>query len=670
MRYSIPVKFLAVLLAAVALTAAFIGILGIVQVADLGLYTDGFDNWVTNRLEWQGYDLAKRLSERFGVRSLTNCSEEFLEELGYWYVFEDSVHWTGLSENQYSYSISDAKGNVLAEQSGLPETVSGWEYQTVLSVKFPVMVTSPAVVEEIYGQKYLHKDTVYSSLYDNKPVTVRYYEGPEYTVRVLMDPDAVMDRSGSSLELIRLVYEQRYALMAVLAVSLMVFAACIVYICWAAGKSASRAGVHPAGLNRLPLDVYALAGGLGGWLLGDLAYRMINYWVFNMDNLNAGTLVLVGLVILAIALILVGFVFCLSAQLKIKKAYWWHHSFTGWLWSKLWVWLKQLAQLLPAVWGYLLSAVGLLAVMTTGAVIYAETGRLWILLTVLAVCLIPVLYGTYAYALVLRGAQRMARGELTAKIDTRFLIGSHKKSAEYLNALADVVADAARKRIRSERLKTELITNVSHDIKTPLTSIINYVDLLQTAKDNQTAQQYLQVLGRQSQRLKKLVEDLMEMSKATTGNLPVHMTDLDPLEAVQQALGEFSDKLEAADLQPVLTLGENIPRIQADGRLMWRVLSNLLSNIVKYAMPGTRVYVDVTAVDAQVLISLKNISREPLNVSAEELVERFVRGDAARNTEGSGLGLNIAKTLMELQKGQLQLMVDGDLFKATLVFPK
>ena len=181
-------------------------------------------------------------------------------------------------------------------------------------------------------------------------------------------------------------------------------------------------------------------------------------------------------------------------------------------------------------------------------------------------------------------------------------------------------------------------------------------------------QQYLQVLGRQSQRLKKLVEDLMEMSKATTGNLPVHMTQLDPVEAVQQALGEFSDKLEKADLQPVLTFGENIPRIQADGRLMWRVLSNLLSNIVKYAMPGTRVYVDVTAVDAQALVSLKNISREPLNVSAEELVERFVRGDAARNTEGSGLGLNIAKTLMELQKGQLQLIVDGDLFKATLVF--
>ena len=162
----------------------------------------------------------------------------------------------------------------------------------------------------------------------------------------------------------------------------------------------------------------------------------------------------------------------------------------------------------------------------------------------------------------------------------------------------------------------------------------------------------------------------MEMSKASTGNLTVETIELDPVEAVQQALGEFSDKLEAAQLQPVLHVPEEACTVQADGRLMWRVLSNLLSNIVKYALPGTRVYIDVTQLEDQVLIGLKNISREPLNVTAEELMERFVRGDTARNTEGSGLGLNIAKSLMELQKGQLQLMVDGDLFKATVVLPK
>ena len=670
MRYSIPAKFLAVLLAAVALTAAFMGALGILQVAELGLYTDGFDSWIHNRLEWQGYDLAKSLTDRFAVRALTNCSEEFLEELGYWYLFEESVHWTGLNESDYNYAICDSKGRELSAQTGLPETVSGWDYQTVVSVKFPVLVTTVAVVEEIYGDEYLHKETVYSELYGNKPVTVRYYESPEYTVRISLDPDVVMDRSGSSLELIRLVYEQRYSMMAVLIAALIVFAACVVYICCAAGKRSMDAEVNPGGLNRIPLDIYALAGMLISWLLGELAYGMINYWVFNMDNLNAGTLVLVGLVILAIAVIVVGFVFCLCAQLKLKNNYWWNHSLLGWLSRKLWKGMKQLAEFLPAIWQYLLVAFGMVAVLTAGGLLYAYTDRLWYLLVAMALCLLPIVYSGYAYGTVLRGAQKLAQGELTSKISTRLLMGSYKKCAAYLNALADVATDAARKQLRSERMKTELITNVSHDIKTPLTSIINYVDLLQLAQDQQTAQQYLQVLGRQSQRLKKLIEDLIEMSKASTGNLAVDMTAVDPVEAVQQALGEFADKLESKQLQVVLTIPEKVPAVQADGRLMWRVLSNLLSNIYKYALPGTRVYIDVARLEGDVLISLKNISQEPLNMTAEELTERFVRGDAARNTEGSGLGLNIAKSLMELQKGQLQLMVDGDLFKATMVFPE
>ena len=218
-------------------------------------------------------------------------------------------------------------------------------------------------------------------------------------------------------------------------------------------------------------------------------------------------------------------------------------------------------------------------------------------------------------------------------------------------------------------MKTELITNVSHDIKTPLTSIINYVDLLQKAHTPEEEAQYLEVLSRQSQRMKKLIEDLMDMSKATTGNMTVEIFRVDAVEAVNQALGEFSDKLAAASLTPVFRNPEEPVEILADGRLTWRVLSNLLGNVVKYALPGTRVYVDLVKLEHQVVLSLKNISREELNVSTEELTERFVRGDKSRNTEGSGLGLNIAQSLMELQKGQLQLLVDGDLFKVTLIFP-
>jgi len=209
---------------------------------------------------------------------------------------------------------------------------------------------------------------------------------------------------------------------------------------------------------------------------------------------------------------------------------------------------------------------------------------------------------------------------------------------------------------------------VSHDIKTPLTSIINYVDLLQKPHTDADQEKYLEVLDRQSQRLKKLIDDLMEMSKASTGNMSVDITRVDAAEAVNQALGEFADKLDKARLYPVFRQPEEQVTMLADGRLVWRVMSNLLSNAVKYALPGTRLYVDLQKLDSKVIISMKNIFREALNVDADELLERFVRGDASRNTEGSGLGLNIARSLMELQKGQLELLVDGDLFKATLLF--
>ena len=181
--------------------------------------------------------------------------------------------------------------------------------------------------------------------------------------------------------------------------------------------------------------------------------------------------------------------------------------------------------------------------------------------------------------------------------------------------------------------------------------------------------QYLDVLHRQSQRLKRLIEDLMDLSKASTGNMVANITEMDAAEMVNQALGEFSDKLDSAGLTPVFRQPEAPIPILADGRLAWRVLSNLLSNAVKYALPGTRLYVDVVALEGKVLISMKNISREQLSSTAEELMERFVRGDVSRNTEGSGLGLNIARSLMEVQHGQLQLLVDGDLFKVTLLFP-
>ena len=346
----------------------------------------------------------------------------------------------------------------------------------------------------------------------------------------------------------------------------------------------------------------------------------------------------------------------------VKKAW----ALLNRVWKKLAGFLARTYGLLPLSWQWLLTGCAL-----GGGLFLAILDRngFW-MLVFLAAGLAMILYGANVFGTLLDAAKRMRGGDLEIKVDDKLMLGAFRDFAAELNGLSDVVQLAAQKQMRSERMRTELITNVSHDIKTPLTSIINYVDLLQKPHSQEDGEKYLEVLSRQSARMKRLIDDLIELSKASTGNIPVELTRIDAVEAVNQALGEFMDKLKAAELTPLFRQPEEPLYIHADGRLLWRAMSNLLTNAVKYAQPGTRLYIDMVAVDKKVCISLKNISRDPLNISAEELMERFVRGEASRNQEGSGLGLNIAQSMMELQHGALELLVDGDLFKATLIFPQ
>lgn len=271
---------------------------------------------------------------------------------------------------------------------------------------------------------------------------------------------------------------------------------------------------------------------------------------------------------------------------------------------------------------------------------------------------------------LIEGAKHLSEGDLSYKIDTAHLHGPFRRNADMLNRISSGCAVEVERRMKSEHLKTELLTNVSHDIKTPLTSIINYVDLLKkTDLQPKEAREYADVLERQSNRLKKLLEDLIEASKASTGNITVELAPTDAAELLRQAVGEYSERLTAQSLETVLRIGGESCTITADGRLLWRVFDNLLGNVVKYAMPGTRVYFDLTEQGGQSSIVVKNISREALNIDTDELMERFVRGDASRATEGSGLGLSIARSLTECMGGRFELSVDGDLFKVTLRFP-
>jgi len=267
------------------------------------------------------------------------------------------------------------------------------------------------------------------------------------------------------------------------------------------------------------------------------------------------------------------------------------------------------------------------------------------------------------------GVIRIKEGDITHSINAGEK-GEFANLAANINSITDGLKKAVDNELKSERLKTELITNVSHDIRTPLTSIITYVDLLKKETDPTQAKEYIEVLDQKSKRLKVLTDDLFEAAKATSGNIPTHLERIDIISLLTQGLGELSEKIEESALEFRLNQPKDKIYITADGKLLWRSIENVLSNIFKYALEGSRVYIDIEDLGNNVLLTFKNISAYELNISADELMERFKRGDESRNSQGSGLGLSIAKSLIEAQKGKFTIQIDGDLFKSQIFMPK
>ena len=290
--------------------------------------------------------------------------------------------------------------------------------------------------------------------------------------------------------------------------------------------------------------------------------------------------------------------------------------------------------------------------------------------------IVIILYGLYIYysnrtrEKIVEGITRISEGDLAYQIDTEKMYGENKVMAEAVNQIGTAEQNAVTISMKDERLKADLITNVSHDIKTPLTSIINYVAILkQSDIADPKIQGYLDILEAKAQRLKTLTEDVVEASKVSSGNISLEYMDVDLVEMIQQTEGEMAEKFEARNLKMIMNLPTEPATIYADGRRMWRVLANVFNNAAKYAMEGSRVYVDLVQTGEEVQLTIKNVSEQPLNISADELTERFIRGDVSRSTEGSGLGLSIAQNLTKLQGGKFELYLDGDLFKVLIRFP-
>lgn len=473
-------------------------------------------------------------------------------------------------------------------------------------------------------------------------------------------------------ELFTYAYELRYVSIVVLVVSLILEAFVFVFLLSAAGHHGETGEIRPSFIDKIPFDLYtALTVFAGIFLIAAMA---------EVSYSNTAMLVVVLIAALGVIAALISLLWCMSLAVRIKLG----TTIKSCIIYRVGAWCLRLIKKVFYTFKDGLKAIPMFprAVLIIAAILFVEF--LWIAIAGTspgkqlfgwfierAVLVLATLYALLSMKQLLEAGQRIAKGELDCKVDTSKLRGPFKEHGEDLNSITDGMNRAVGERMKSERFRTELITNVSHDIKTPLTSIINYVDLLEKEQpENEKMREYLEVLDRQSAKLKKLIDDLLEASKASSGSMSVNLTECELGILLDQMAGEYSEKLSAAGLELILTKPEESVKIMADGRHMWRIFDNLLNNICKYAQRGTRVYLDLTADALKAAVTFRNISATRLNISGDELTERFVRGDSSRNTEGSGLGLSIAQSLAQLQKGALDITVDGDLFKVVLRFDR
>ena len=447
------------------------------------------------------------------------------------------------------------------------------------------------------------------------------------------------------------------------------------YLCCGAGHKRGMEEIYLNWFHRIPGDVLLFLlfwGGVGSVGLGmSIVADMYGDAPMFMQLIGVGLGVSAAAAMGLAALVTV----CARAKAHTLLRDTWTWAVCAWCWKmfvRLWGWCWGLfgamglaVQAVPLIWK---AVIGCMAYpIFTMATIRWATG-LWLLVSFLAALYLCA--WAYQWKRIRRGTQEIIGGNPNYHIDTNRMLPDLKGHADELNNLGHAISTAVDERMKSEHFKAELITNVSHDLKTPLTSIINYVDLLKKVDiSDPKAQEYIEVLDRKSQRLKKLTEDLVEASKASTGNLTVNWERLDWAQLTDQALAETGERLEAQELTVVRSLPGEPLWVEADGRHLWRVLDNLLTNCAKYALPGTRVYVDLRRSGDWAVLSVKNISRDALDIPAERLMERFVRGDESRNQAGSGLGLSIAQSLTELQHGKFEIGIDGDLFKAIVTLP-
>lgn len=454
-----------------------------------------------------------------------------------------------------------------------------------------------------------------------------------------------------------------------------VFLIALSYIIYAAGRSRRKDGLLLIPIDDIYLDVaLAVLAGIVVLCLATvfeygryIIYKNSSYYNVNILTVLLGIAITIGT--------LAGIVFVTMFVRRFKR----HEVIKSTLIYKICIWIKNKILFVydssPAALRLIL-IFGVYAVATLVGVALLFTDSFGILLGLVMIVGVNVtavyllLKAFKSLKVITEGAKRIRSGEQSTNIPHQ-RIPEFKELSETIDSIADGMKHAVSSQVKAERMKAELITNVSHDLKTPLTSIITYVDLLKSeGLSSENSQKYLDIIDTKSQRLKTLTEDLFEAAKASSGSIAVNPEEINIVSLINQGLGELSDKIQASGLSFRTNFLSDKLLALADGKLLWRVIENLISNVFKYAMPNSRVYIETTDIHDSIVVSIKNISAYELNIPADELMERFKRGDSSRNSEGSGLGLSIARSLTEIQGGSFSISIDGDLFKATVVIPK
>ena len=595
------------------------------------------------------------------VCAAVTCIQEDLynitEEEFYQHKSEATIYYNVMSSTEnlmsikrYSFEnlsleVTDANGKIISATADFndAEATAGqsgkYEHSDLYTYDLQLVYGKDGKIKSIHGLTTSDDDIIVNA-----------------TVKAYADPVSFTQYTTFEKEIIHFVISVRYAVYPVAFVCVIgAIAAYIALIC-VAGKKPDSEEVVLGPMGKVPFDVLAMV----------TLFVTMSMFIISGATDGLATVFIFGIAFFAFINAMLGLSVSLAARVKRREL------IKGTLVYIVIRLIFKAIFAIPLVWR---TVVILAAIAFMEFVIIMASGAApevlvmgWFLEKI-------VVYPFIFYiALMLRklkiAGDKIAEGDITYRAGTKGLWGDFRKHADNLNAVSDSVTIAVDERLKSERMKTELITNVSHDIKTPLTSIINYASLIGTTDPSDPKMaEYSEVVVRQSDKLKRLIEDLVEASKASTGNLEIVPAPLDCCTFVSQTAGEYKEKVEDAGLTLISSAPEEPVLIMADGRRMMRIYDNLMNNICKYAQPGTRVYLTLEVIDGQAVTTFKNTSSAELNISADELVERFVRGDKSRNTEGNGLGLSIAKSMTELQGGKFDISIDGDLFKVTLSFP-